>query len=160
MKKYLSILLSIMLLALSIPVYAEEDGEESYPMVFEEEGSEIDNLFIDETPLIMPRSQYIMTVQTQARYLGSNQVAIHVNVYCNSVVKTITTAFYLQKNTSSGWKNVSTGTVSVSNSNKLSKTGTVSGVPSGTYRAKSITKVTDKYGYSETQTGYSGAFSI
>lgn len=160
MKKYLSILLSIMLLALSIPVYAEENGEESYSMVFEEEGSEIDNLFVNENTSIIPRSQYIMTVQTQARYLGSNKVAIHVNVYCNSVVKSITTSFYLQKYTSSGWVNVSSGTISVSNSNTLSKTGTVSGVPSGTYRAKSITKVTDKYGYSETQTGYSGAFSI
>ena len=160
MKKYLSILLSIMLLALSIPVYAEDNSEESYPMVFEEEGSEIDNLFLEENPLIMPRSQYIMTVQTQARYLGSNQVAIHVNVYCNSVVKSITTNFYLQKYTGSGWVSVSSGTTSVSNSNKLSKTGTVSGVPSGSYRAKSVTKVTDKYGYSETQTGYSGAFSF
>ena len=160
MKKYIGVLLSIVLLAISIPVYAEENSEDSYPMIFEEEGSEIDSLFEDEEHQVMPRSQYISTVQTQARYLGSNQVAIHVNVYCNSVVKTITTAFYLQKNTSSGWKNVSTGTVSVSNSNKLSKTGTVSGVPSGTYRAKSITKVTDSYGYSETLTGYSGAFSI
>ena len=160
MKKYIGVLLSIVLLAISIPVYAEENSEDSYPMIFEEEGSEIDSLFEDEEHQVMPRSQYISTVQTQARYLGSNQVAIHVNVYCNSVVKTITTAFYLQKNTSSGWKNVSTGTVSVSNSNKLSKTGTVSGVPSGTYRAKSITKVTDSYGYSETLTGYRGAFSI
>ena len=160
MKKYIGVLLSIVLLAISIPVYAEENSEDSYPMIFEEEGSEIDSLFEDEEHQVMPRSQYISTVQTQARYLGSYQVAIHVNVYCNSVVKTITTAFYLQKNTSSGWKNVSTGTVSVSNSNKLSKTGTVSGVPSGTYRAKSITKVTDSYGYSETLTGYRGAFSI
>ena len=160
MKKYLSILLSIMLLALSIPVYAEENAEESYPMVFEEEGSEIDNLFLDEGSQIIPRSQYIMTVQTTAKYLGSNQVGIHVDVYCNTVVKSITTNFYLQKFTGSGWVSVSSGTTSVSNSNKLSKTGTVSGVPSGSYRAKSVTKVTDQYGYSETQTGYSGAFSF
>ena len=160
MKKYISILLSIMLLALSVPVYAEENGEESYPMVFEEEGSEIDNLFMEEDTQIMPRSQYIMNVLTQAKYLGSNQVAIHVNVYCNSVVKSITTNFYLQKYTGSGWASVSSGTTSVSNTNKLSKTGTVSGVPSGSYRAKSVTKVTDNYGHVETQTGYSGAFSF
>lgn len=160
MRKYLGILLSIMLLAISIPVYAEERIEESYPMIFEEEGSEIDSLFEEEEHQVMPKSQYISTVQTQARYLGSNQVAIHVNVYCNSVVKSMTTNFYLQKYTGSGWVSVSSGTTSVSNSNKLSKTGTVSGVPSGSYRAKSVTKVTDKYGYSETQTGYSGAFSF
>ena len=160
MKKYLSILLAIMLMALSIPVYAEENVEESYSMVFEEEGSEIDNLFEDEHPSIIPRSQYIMTVQTQAKYLGSNQVAIHVNVYCNSVVKSITTIFYLQKYTGSTWVNVSSGTTSVSNTNKLSKTGTVSGVPSGTYRAQSSTKVTDNYGHAETVVGYSGAFSF
>ena len=160
MKKYLSILLTIMLLALSIPVYAEENGEESYPMFFEEEGSEIDNLFLSENPQIIPRSHYIMNVVTSAKYLGSNKVAIHVDAYCNSVVKSITTIFYLQKYTGSGWVNVSSGTISVSNSNKLSKTGTVSGVPSGTYRAKSVTKVTDNYGYVETQNGYSGAFSF
>lgn len=160
MKKYLGMLLSIIMLTMSIPVYAEENVEENYTMIFEDEGSEIDNLFIDEDSPIMPRSQYIMTVQTQAKYLGSNQVAIHVNAYCNSVVSKITTIFYLQKYTGSGWVNVSSGTISVSNSNKLSKTGTVSGVPSGTYRAKSATKVTDRYGYSETQTSYSGAFSF
>lgn len=160
MKKYFSILLSIILLALSIPVYAEENTEEQYLMVFEEEGSEIDNLFKDETTQILPRSHYIMNVQTTAKYLGSNKVGIHVDAYCNSVVKSITTIFYLQKYTGSGWVNVSSGTISVSNSNKLSKTGTVSGVSSGTYRAKSVTKVTDQYGYSETQTGYSGAISF
>lgn len=160
MKKYFSIILSIILLTLSIPVYAEENAEEQYPLVFEEEGSEIDILFEDGEAQIMPRSRYISNVQTQAKYLGSNQVAIHVNAYCNSVVSKITTNFYLQKYTGSGWVNVSSGTISVSNSNKLSKTGTVSGVPSGTYRAKSATKVTDSYGYSETQTSYSGAFSF
>lgn len=160
MKKYLCILISFMLLTLSIPVYAEENTEEYYPMVFEEEGSEIDNLFVDEGSHVNPRSQYIMTVVTTAKYLGSNKVAIHVDAYCNSVVKSITTIFYLQKYTGSGWVNVSSGTISVSNSNKLSKTGTVSGVPSGTYRAKSVTRVTDNYGYVETQNGYSGAFSF
>ena len=160
MKKYLSVILSIMLLLLSVPVYAEENGEENYPMVFEEEGTEIDNLFNSEESQITPRSQYIMTIQTQAKYLGSNKVAIHVNVYCNSVVKSITTIFYLQKYTSSGWVNVSSGTISVSNSNTLSKTATVTGVPSGTYRAKSVTKVTDNYGYAEALNSYSGAFSF
>lgn len=160
MKKYFCLLLSIMLLALSIPVYAEENSEESYPMTFEEEGSEIDNLFENQEPQIVPRSKYISTVQTIAKYLGSNKVAIRVDAYCNSVVSSITTAFYLQKHTSSGWVNVSSGTTSVYNSNKLSKTGTVTGVPSGTYRAKSITRVMDSYGYAETLTGYSGAFSF
>lgn len=160
MKKYFGVLLSIILLALSIPVYAEENTEESYPMVFEQEGSEIDNLFDDEELPIMSRSKYIYTVQTSAKYLGSNKVAIHVNVYCNSVVKSITTIFYLQKYSNGTWSNVSSGTISVSNSNTLSKTGTVTGIPSGTYRAKSVTKVTDSYGYSETMSSYSGAFSF
>lgn len=160
MKKYFGIILSTILLALSIPVYAEENAEEQYSMVFEEEGSEIDNLFEDEEPQVTPRSRYISNIQTQAKYLGSNKVAIHVNVYCNSVVKSITTIFYLQKYTSSGWVNVSSGTISVSNSNTLSKTANVSGVPSGTYRAKSVTKVTDNYGYAEALNSYSGAFDI
>lgn len=160
MKKFIGILLAFVILSISIPVYADDTADENYPMVFEEEGSEIDGLFTDQEQVIMPRSKYISTVVTSAKYLGSNQVAIHVDVYCNSVVKSITTNFYLQKFTGSGWVSVSSGTTSVSNSNKLSKTGTVSGVPSGSYRAKSVTKVTDKYGYSETQTGYSGAFSF
>lgn len=160
MKKYIGILLSIAILLMSIPVYADDNVDENYPMIFEEEGSEIDNLFDDQEQQIIPRSQYISTVVTTAKYLGSNKVAIHVDAYCGSVVKSITTNFYLQKYTGSGWVNVSSGTASVSNSNKLSKTGTVSGVPSGTYRAKSSTKVTDSYGYSETLVSYSGAFSF
>ena len=83
MKKYIGILLSIMLLTISIPVYADENIDESYPMIFEEEGSEIDSLFVDEEHQVMPKSQYISTVQTQAKYLGSNKVAIHVNAYCS-----------------------------------------------------------------------------
>lgn len=160
MKKYFCVLLSIMLLALSIPVYAEENSEESYAMIFEMEGSEIDSLFENEEMQVMPRTKYISSVQTQAKYLGSNRVAIHVNAYCSSVVNSITTIFYLQKYTGSGWVNVSSGTISVSNSNKLSKTGTVSGVPSGTYRAKSVTRVVDNYGYAEALNSYSGAFSF
>lgn len=160
MKKYIGILLAFVVLSISMPVYAEDTADENYPMVFEEEGSEIDNLFTEQEQPVMPRSKYISTVVTSAKYLGSNKVAIHVDAYCNSVVSKITTIFYLQKYTGSGWVNVSSGTISVSNSNKLSKTGTVSGVPSGTYRAKSATQVVDSYGYAETQTSYSGAFSF
>ena len=160
MKKLISIMLTLaLLITMSVPVHAEECTE-WYQMVFEEEGSEIDQLFDSETPQIMPRSKYIMGVQTTAKYLGSNQVAIRVDAYCNSTMKSITSIFYLQKYVNGTWYNVSSGTISVSSSNKLSKTGTLSQVASGTYRAKSVTKVTDYNGYSESINGYSGSFSI
>ena len=161
MKRILSICIAcIMVLSMVQPVFAEETNDDLYEMVFEEEGSPIDNEFKDENTMVTPRTRYIMTVKTSAKYMGSNQVALHGDVLCNSTVKTISCTFYLQRYQNGSWVNVSTGSTSVSNANKLSKTATVSGVASGTYRAKCVGRVTDSNGYSESVTGYSGSMSF
>ena len=57
--------------------------------------------------------------------------------------------------------NVASGTPSsVTNVNRTNRQVTVSGISSGTYRAKSVTRVTDQYGYAESITGYSGYITI
>lgn len=161
MKKYFSLLLAcILILSLSVHVYADEientDGE-WYEMIFEEDDSNTSSV---EESTIMPRTKYIMTVQTIIQKRSSSQVAIRAEVYCNQSVKSIVTIFSLQKLSNGSWKTVSSGTTSVSNTARLSKSATVSGVSSGTYRAKTSTKVTDANGYSETLTGYSGSITI
>lgn len=157
MKKYFSILLVCLLCVTTVlPVYAEQDAvDEWFEMV--EEDFEIP---IDDSSIIQPYTLYLVDVVTYIQKLSSNKVGLHAEVYCSESVKTITTTFYLQKKYSGVWKDVSSGSVSASNSNRLSRSVTVSGVTSGTYRAKTVTKVTDKYGYSEMMTGYSGSITI
>lgn len=160
MKKYFSLLLvCIMLITMSVPAYADETediSDEWYEMVFRED--EIISSEIGDT--ITPLTQYIMTVQTTIRNMGSGKVGILCDVYCNQSVKSIVTIFSLQKLSNGSWKTVSSGTTSVSNTARLSKSAIVSGVSSGTYRAKTVTKVTDSTGHSETLTGYSGSITI
>lgn len=157
MKKYFSMLLACLLCIMTVlPVYAEENvADEWFEMV--EEDFEIN---IDESEIAQPYTLYLIDVDTIIQKLSSNKIGIRADVYCSESVKTITTTFYLQKLYDNVWKNVSSGVVSASNTNHLSRSATVSGVTSGRYRAKTVTKVTDKYGYSETMTGYSGSITI
>lgn len=157
MKKYFSILLVCLLCITTVlPVYAEENTtDEWFEMV--EEDFEVS---MDGSEIVQPYTAYLIDVVTIIQKLSSNKVGIHAEVYCSESVKTITTTFYLQKLYDGVWKNVSSGVVSASNTNRLSKSATISGVTSGKYRAKTVTKVTDKYGYSETMTGYSGSITI
>lgn len=157
MKRYISMLLVCLLCITTVlPVYAEEDmADEWFEMVEEDFEMSIDN-----SQIIQPYTLYLVNVITYIQNLGSNKVGIHADVYCSESVKTITTTFYLQKLYDGVWKNVSSGVVSASNTNRLSRSATVSGVTSGKYRAKTVTKVTDKYGYSEMMTGYSGSITI
>lgn len=160
MRKYFYLLLAcIMTLTLSIPVYAEDENsnKEWYEMIFEDEE---DDLSSEPGNMIAPRSRYIMGVQAFIQYKGSNKISLHGDVFCNTSVRTITATFSLQKLSGGSWKTVSSGTTSVSNSTKLSKSATVSGVSSGTYRTKITAKVTDSNGYSESITGYSGSITI
>lgn len=159
MKKYFSLLLGcIMMLMSVVPIHAEEEpniNDEWYEMVFEEE-----NISSGSENIISPQTQYIMGVQTSIQKRSSSQVALHAEVYCNQSVKSIVTIFSLQKLSNGSWKTVSSGTTSVSNTARLSKSAIVSGVSSGTYRAKTTTRVVDSNGYSETLTGYSGSITI
>lgn len=155
MKKYISILLACMLFfAFSVPTYAEET-DEWYEMVEvpEEEWGE-------EPELVNPYTLYIMNVITSIKDGGNGKVYLHAIVSCTTEMQTITTVFYLQKHTSSGWVNVSSGTTSVSDSATLSKTMSVSGVPAGTYRARTQTLVRSYDGTPESTSGYSGNITI
>lgn len=149
--------LCALLFAQVFSVHAEEVSTEWYEMV-EEDFETVENNLDD---LVMPYTQYIMNVQTSIAKLSSSKVGLRADVYCASTVQSITVTFYLQKKSGSTWVNVSSGTSSAStNVASAAKQATVSGVSSGTYRAKSVTTVRDKNGYSESVTCYSGSISI
>lgn len=155
MKKYISVLLAcVLFFSFAIPTYAEE-SEEWYEMVevSEEEWTE-------EPELVNPYTLYIMNVRTSIMDGGNGKVYLHAEVCCTTDMQTITTVFYLQKHTSSGWVNVSSGTTSVSDSDTLSKTMSVSGVSAGTYRARTQTLVRSYSGTPESTAGYSGNITI
>lgn len=139
-------------------VYAtdETNSDEWYEMVEEDFELSLDN----ESQQIVPYTLYLAGVNTYITKLSSSKIGMYVEVQCAQSVSSISTTFYLQKNYSGTWKNVASGTVSSSNASYMSKSVSVSGVSSGTYRAKTVTCVTDKYGYSESVTGYSGSMSL
>lgn len=157
-KRIILVLSSILLLLQVFPVYAEENSEtEWYDMVEEEFSADMDSL----DDIVSPYTLYIMNVQTSLAKISSSKLGLRADVYCTSTVQSVTVTFYLQKKSGSTWVNVASGTpASVSNVNRTNRQMTVSGLSSGTYRAKSVTRVTDQYGYSETVTGYSGSLSI
>lgn len=164
MKKNICLLLvCIMFITMAMPAYADETEntiDEWYEMVIQNPDPSLENISSEKEDPISPQTVYIMNVQTRIRNMGSGKVGILCDVYCNQSVKSIVTIFSLQKLSNGSWKTVSSGTTSVSNSARLSKSATVSGVSSGTYRAKTVTKVTDNYGHSETLTGYSGSITF
>lgn len=158
-RKYIAfIMICVLLVIQAFPVLAEENSTtEWYEMVeeeFDDGGNDLDDI-------VMPYTQYIMNVQTTIAKLSSSKVGLRADVYCSSTVQTVTVTFYLQKKSGSTWVNVSSGTpASVANVNRTNRQATVSGLSSGTYRAKSVTRVTDYNGYSEAITGYSGTISL
>lgn len=158
-KKYISLIVVCVSLMLQImPVYAEENSTvEWYDMV--EEDFDVIGENLDEG--IMPYTRYIMNVATSMAKISSSKLGLRADVYCASTVQSITVTFYLQKKSGSTWVNVASGTSSSStNVSSAAKQMTVSGLSSGTYRAKAVAMVRDTYGYAETLTSYSGAISI
>ena len=156
-KRYLVFLIACVLFLYAFPVYAEENStEEWYEMIEEEFELEEENIGD-----ISPYTVYIVDVQTSLAKLSSSKLGLRADVYCDSTVQSIVVTFYLQKYNGSSWVNVSSGTASAAtNVSSTAKQATVSGLSSGTYRAKTVTRVTDKYGYAETVTGYSGSLTI
>lgn len=155
MKKKIGLLIVFILMCLQIvPVYAEENSsDEWYEMV--EESYEL-----EEMPSIEPYTLYIMNVKTSLAKLSSSKLGLRADVYCASTVQTVKVTFYLQKLSGSVWKNVSSGVATASNVVSTAKQMTVSGVTSGTYRAKTVTLVIGRDGYAETVTGYSGSITL
>lgn len=139
-----------------INVYAgDNDIEEQYQLI--EENFEVNE---EEVPNIIPYSQYLIDVQTTIAKISAGKVGIRAHVYCSSVVQDIKITFMLQKKSGSTWKTVATTTASASNVTDAARSVTASGVSSGTYRGKAIAMVTDKYGYSETLSSFSGSIQM
>lgn len=157
-KKYIILILACLMFLMQVfPVYAEENSTDEWYEMVEEEFEPIE----EDIESIVPYTLYIMDVQTSLAKLSSSKVGLRADVYCTSAVKSITVTFYLQKKSGSTWVNVASGTPSTAtNVSNTAKQVTVSGISSGTYRAKTVTRVTDQYGYSESVTGYSGSLTI
>ncbi len=156
MKKKLFLFgLCIMMCLSSVSVSAGEKVEENYPLI-EEEFS----VYEDSTIEVVPYTQYLMDVQTTIARLEPGKVGIRAHVYCTTTMSNIDITFYLQKKSGSSWVTVGTGRATASNVSDVGKSVTTTAVTSGTYRGKAIAKVTDKYGYSESMTSYSGSITI
>lgn len=148
-------LISLIFVMQIIPVYAEQTETEWYEMV--EESFETSN---EDELGIVPYTAYIVDVVTSIAKISSGKVGLRADVLCSSTMSQVTLTFYLQKKSGSTWVNVSQGVTTSSNVSHVIKQMTVSGVSSGSYRAKVVAKVTDKYGFSESLTGFSGAITI
>lgn len=156
MKKKLFLFgLCIMMCLSSVSVSAGEKVEENYPLI-EEEFS----VYEDSTIEVVPYTQYLMDVQTTIARLEPGKVGIRAHVYCTTTMSNIDIIFYLQKKSGSSWATVGTGRATASNVSDVGKSVSTTGVSSGTYRGKVVAKVTDKYGYSESLSSYSGSITI
>ena len=157
MRKYLAILLScIMLVGQSVPIFAENMPQnETYEMV---ETDEIFSGWIESE--ISPSTLHISDIITSIVKLGSNKVGIRAETVCIDTVKSITVTYTLQKYVNNKWTNVDSKKATAYDTYGTTKSYTISGLGSGSYRAKASALVTDYNGYSETLTGYSSSISL
>lgn len=157
MKKIIGILISFtMLFTMITPAFAETQTNEWYSME-EEEFTGVIWVGPDD---MEPYSLYLASVSSYIARISSGKVGLRADVVCYSTVSKITATFYLQKLSGGKWYNVSSGVASATNVSSMSKSMSVSGLPSGTYRTKVVIAATDKYGYTETKTGYSAGINI
>lgn len=157
-KNIILTLVCVLSLLQVLPVYAEDNSDTEWYEMIEEEFEIVDDAADN---IVAPYTLYIVNVQTSLLKISSSKLGLRADVYCASKVQSITVTFYLQKYNGSSWVNVSSGTASAAtNVSSTAKQATVSGLSSGTYRAKTVTRVTDQYGYSESVTGYSGSLTI
>lgn len=154
-KRVLLFTICVMLCLSGINVYAGENGQEAMQLAEEEFDTSGESDWS-----IAPYSKYLVNIQTTIARLDAGKVGIRAHVYCSQKVKSVNIKFYLQKKSGSSWTTVATGSASASDVTDVAKSVSTTGVPSGTYRGKVTAMVTDKYGYSETMTGYSGSISI
>lgn len=158
MKKSILVVLMCVILCMSgVSVYAQDGKKEQHQLIEENFETDVMEKRIED---FNPYTKYLIDVQTTIARLDAGKVGIRAHVYCSQKVKSVNIKFYLQKKSGSSWVNVATGSASASDVTDIAKSVSTTGVSSGTYRGKAIVMVTDKYGYSETMTGYSGSISI
>lgn len=159
-KKLASILLAVILFS-SIPynVYAQDTTitGEQYELIPIETDEYIESGNSD----ITPRGIYYSTITTRISEVSTGKVYLQVSVNCTQTVASIQSTLILQKLVSGTWTDVGSTTVSATNTSKMTKTVSASGLGSGgTYRAKSNTKITGTTGSSETAVGYSSSIIL
>lgn len=154
-KNFMLILMCIMICISTVNAYAGDGDLENYQLI--EEDFKIET---EDTPIITPYTKYLINVQTTIARLAPGKVGIRADVYCASTMSNIDITFYLQKKSGTSWATVGTGHASATNVSDVGKSVSTTAVSSGTYRGKVIARVTDKYGYSESMTGYSGSITI
>lgn len=157
MKKFTTIIMTCFMFMMSFNVVSAEeiDKKEQYELQIEDIESG-EKVFSD----IVPYAKYIMDVHTTITKKSSSSVGIRADVYCIEKVSKIDITFSLQKLSGSTWVTVATANASAANVASTAKSITASGLSGGTYRGKANVKVTDKYGYSETATSYTGGIKV
>lgn len=157
MKKFIIIVMTCIVFMLSFTmVSAEEiDEKEQYELY-------VENVHLEDRGdmEIVPYAKYIMDVNTSITKKSSSSVGIRADVYCIEQVSKIEILFHLQKLSGSKWVTVGTQSASASNVAYTAKSVTATGLSAGTYRGLASVKVTDKYGYAETATTYSGGIKV
>lgn len=153
-KSVLVFFVSLCMLFSCIAVHAEEtDGEEWFEMIEGEEDAVAQEI-------VNPYNLYLNNVITFISNPQDNDLRLRAEVYCSETMAEITTIFYLQKKYSSGWKNVSKGTATKTNSHYMYKNMYVYDVTPGEYRCATNTMVTDYTGYPETLDAYSASIDV
>ena len=154
MKRILSILLvCIFVFSSDVLVQANQEFQDSEYIVEEVTDDEIEP--VDRENLPCPYTLYIMGVHTTIRDKEDGKIYMGVQVYCTETMQEIKTIFYLQQQTSSGWSNVATGTITSEDVNHHVKVMSVLYAPSGNYRVKTVNQVKSYNGYTESITGFS-----
>ena len=160
MKKYIAILLSgILMLAQATIIFAadQENEQQQYQMVEEQDWVPDSSLNDIE---ISPYTLYLADVVTSIVKVSATQVSIRAQAICGEKVKSITVIYILQKWNGSKWVDVASKTATAYDVTGTSKSYTITGVSSGTYRTKASALVTGYTGYAETLTGYSASITI
>lgn len=154
-KNIMLFLMCIIICTSTVNAYAGESDLENYQLI--EEDFE---MACEDKPIITPYTKYLINVQTTIARLEPGKVGIRAHVYCTTTMSNIDITFYLQKKSGSSWATVGTGRATASNVSDVGKSVSTTAVSSGTYRGKAVAKVTDKYGYVESMTSYSGSITI
>lgn len=161
MKKYLAVILScIMLLSQGTVIFAAEtEGPmEQYELI--ERGESLGNTYVGIDDEVMPLTLYLANVYTSIVKVSSTKVSIGAQAICSEKMQSIKVIYILQKKVNDKWVDVGSTSSTLYDVSNTSKSYTVSGISSGTYRCKASAKATAYNGYSETLTGYSGSISI
>ena len=160
MKKIIAFFLSCMLLVMQCSMVLADEldiSSEKYEM------NEItnDEIFLSSSESeISPCIMYIANVYTSIVKISSNQIGIRGETVCSQKVKSIKVVYALQKWNGSKWVDVASQTATAYDVTGTSKSYTITGVSSGTYRTKASALVTGYTGYAETLTGYSASITI